>query len=133
MYQALYSLDHGVGHPLLLLCEAKIPMCEAKIPKCRKNKAFKDLGHYAAWPKVADAVVKARSSFSYWPKGRATALYESGAARKRHALRGSVRDGHARDCWVFGPCAPFLLTSYVSVFSHDFKRFERLTKLATSS
>src|SRR6266446_10091293 len=91
------------------------------------------LGHYSAWPKVADAVVKARSSFSYWPKCRATALYESGAARKRHALRGSVRDGHARDCWVFSPCAPFLLTAYVSVFSHDFKRFERLTKLATSS
>jgi len=29
--------------------------------------------------------------------------------------------------------APYALTSHVSVFSHDFKRFERLTKLATSS
>jgi hypothetical protein len=33
----------------------------------------------------------------------------------------------------FGPYAPEALTSYGSVFSHDFKRFERFTKLATSS
>src|SRR5207249_9415801 len=33
----------------------------------------------------------------------------------------------------FGPSAPEALPSHVSVFSHDFKRFERLTKLATSS
>jgi hypothetical protein len=33
----------------------------------------------------------------------------------------------------FGPYAPDALTVHVSVFSHDFKRFERLTKLATSS
>src|SRR2546428_13944901 len=34
---------------------------------------------------------------------------------------------------VFGPYAPDALPSHVSVFSHDFKRFEQLTKLATSS
>jgi hypothetical protein len=34
---------------------------------------------------------------------------------------------------LFGPYAPEALPSHVSVFSHDFKRFERLTKLATSS
>ena len=34
---------------------------------------------------------------------------------------------------LFGPYAPDALPSHVSVFSHDFKRFERLTKLATSS
>jgi hypothetical protein len=34
---------------------------------------------------------------------------------------------------LFGPYAPDALTAYVSVFSYDFKRFERLTKLATSS
>jgi hypothetical protein len=28
----------------------------------RKNKAFKFLGHYAAWPKVADAVSEALHS-----------------------------------------------------------------------
>jgi hypothetical protein len=50
---------NGLGHLLLLLCEAKVPMCEAKVPNCQKNKAFKDLGHYAAWPKVADAAIKA--------------------------------------------------------------------------
>src|SRR2546427_10630353 len=33
----------------------------------------------------------------------------------------------------FGPYAPDALTSHVSVFSHNFKRFKRLTKLATSS
>jgi hypothetical protein len=33
----------------------------------------------------------------------------------------------------FGPCAPAVRISYVSVFSHDFKRLGRLTKLATSS
>jgi hypothetical protein len=34
---------------------------------------------------------------------------------------------------LFGPYTPSALTAHVSVFSHDFKRFERLTKLATSS
>ena len=46
------GFDHGVGHPLLLLYDAKAP-------NCRKNKVFKDLGHYSEWPKVADAVIKA--------------------------------------------------------------------------
>jgi len=32
------------------------------VPNCRKNKAFKDLDHYAEWPKVADAVIKAHIS-----------------------------------------------------------------------
>mgnify|MGYP003693630659 CR=1 FL=1 len=39
--------------PLLLLCDAKAP-------NYRKNKAFKDLGHYSEWPKVADAVIESR-------------------------------------------------------------------------
>ena len=46
------GFDHGVGHPLLLLYNAKAP-------NCRKNKALNGLGHYAEWPKVADAVIKA--------------------------------------------------------------------------
>jgi hypothetical protein len=46
------GFDHGVGHPLLLLCDAKAP-------NCRKNKVFKDLDHYAKWLTVADAVIKA--------------------------------------------------------------------------
>jgi hypothetical protein len=46
------GFDHGVGHLLLLLYDAKAP-------NCRKNKAFKGLGHYSEWPKVADAVIKA--------------------------------------------------------------------------
>ena len=51
----LRGFDHGVGHPLLLLGDAKAP-------NCRKNKAFKDLGHYSEWPKVADAVIEACTS-----------------------------------------------------------------------
>jgi hypothetical protein len=46
------GFDHGVGHPLLFLCDAKVP-------NYRKNKGFKVLGPYAEWPKVADAVIKA--------------------------------------------------------------------------
>ena len=46
------GFDHGVGHPLLLLCDARAS-------KYRKKKAFKDLDHYFEWPKVADAVIKA--------------------------------------------------------------------------
>src|SRR5437867_232947 len=34
---------------------------------------------------------------------------------------------------LFGPYAPEALTAHVAVFSRDFKRFEPLTKLATSS
>jgi hypothetical protein len=50
--ESIRGFDHGVGHPLLLLYDAKAP-------NCRKNKVFKGLGHYAEWPKVADAVIKA--------------------------------------------------------------------------
>src|SRR5438876_11476535 len=46
------GFDHGVGHPLLLLGDAKIH-------NYRKNKVFKDLGHYSEWPTVADAVIEA--------------------------------------------------------------------------
>jgi hypothetical protein len=49
-----FGFDHGVGHPLQLLCDAKVL-------KCRKNKAFKDLGDYSEWPHVADAVIKAKN------------------------------------------------------------------------
>src|SRR5262245_9648745 len=53
---ACLGFDHGVGHPLLLLYDAKVL-------SGRKNKAFKGLGHYAEWPKVADAVIKALVSY----------------------------------------------------------------------
>jgi hypothetical protein len=48
---AFGGFDHGVGLPFLLLGDAKAP-------NCRKNKVFKDVGHYSEWPKVADAVIK---------------------------------------------------------------------------
>jgi hypothetical protein len=47
------GLDQGVGHLVLLLCDAKAP-------NLRNNKAFKDLDHYSEWPKVADAVIEAQ-------------------------------------------------------------------------
>ena len=46
------GFDHGAGHPLLLLCNAKAP-------NYSKNKAFNDLAHYSEGPKVAGAVIKA--------------------------------------------------------------------------
>src|SRR5712692_8809452 len=49
------GFDHGVGHPLLLLCHAKAH-------NYRKNKALKDIICYSEWPKVADAVIKADMS-----------------------------------------------------------------------
>src|SRR5713226_9664993 len=43
--------DHGAGHPLLLLCNAKAPnYC--------KNKTFNDLAYDSEWPKVAGAGIK---------------------------------------------------------------------------
>jgi hypothetical protein len=60
---ARLGFDHGVGHPFLLLGDAKAP-------NFRKNNAFNDLGHYSEWPKVADAVIKAPKStaecYSNW-------------------------------------------------------------------
>src|SRR5712691_9691608 len=55
-HKSLYcGFDHGVGHPLLLLCHAKAP-------NYRKHKAFNDLAYYAEWPKVADAMIEAATS-----------------------------------------------------------------------
>jgi len=51
----IIGFDHGVGHPLLLLCNAKAH-------NCRNNKSLEWLWHYFEWPKVADAVIEARFS-----------------------------------------------------------------------
>ena len=51
---AKLGFDHGAGHPLLFLDDAKLP-------NCRKNNGFMDLGNYSEWPKVAVAVIKAVS------------------------------------------------------------------------
>ena len=48
----IVGFDHGAGHPLLFLDDAKAP-------NRRKNNGFKDLGNYSEWPKVAGAVIKA--------------------------------------------------------------------------
>jgi len=49
------GFDHGAGHPLLFLDDAKAP-------NCRNNNWLEDLGNYPEWPKVADAVNKALNS-----------------------------------------------------------------------
>ena len=54
-FHIVAGLDHGVGHPLLLLCHAKAP-------NYLKKKGFKDLPDYSKWPKVADAVIEALQS-----------------------------------------------------------------------
>ena len=48
----ILGFDHGAGHPLLF-------MDDAKAPNCLKNNGLKDLGNYSEWPKVAGAVIKA--------------------------------------------------------------------------
>src|SRR5712691_1133838 len=63
----------------------------------------------------------------------ATASYESGASEKWWDSVAVYGAGMCVIAAFFGPYAPYVLTSHVSVFSHYFKRFERFTKLATSS
>ena len=48
-------------------------------------------------------------------------------------LRGRAWAGMRVIAVFFGPCAPDVLTAHGSVFSHNFKRLDRCTKLATSS
>ncbi len=49
------------------------------------------------------------------------------------ARHGRAWDGMRVIAVFFGPCAPDVLTAHVSVFSYDFKRFDRFTKLAIGS
>ena len=57
-----YGFDHGAGHPLRFLDDAKAP-------NCRKNNGFKDIGNYSEWPKVAGAVIKAFLTSNIRQKG----------------------------------------------------------------
>ncbi len=54
LFMEKLGIDHGAGHPLLLLCHTKAP-------NYRKNKEFKDSANYSQWPKVAGAMIEARS------------------------------------------------------------------------
>ena len=40
-------------------------LCNAKASNCWQNKAFKNLGHYSEWPKVADAELEAEHCSSF--------------------------------------------------------------------
>ena len=50
------GFDHGAGHPLLFLDDAKAP-------NCQKNNGFNGLGNYSEWPKVAGAVIQALNQY----------------------------------------------------------------------
>ena len=50
--RAVFGFDHGVGHPLLLLCNTNAH-------NHRKSEGFKHLDNYSEWPKVADVVSEA--------------------------------------------------------------------------
>ena len=52
MSALFFGFDHGAGHPLLFLDDAKAY-------NCRKNNGLKYLSNYSEWPKVAGAVIKA--------------------------------------------------------------------------
>jgi hypothetical protein len=52
VHSRIPGFDHGAGHPLLFLDDAKAP-------NCQKNNRFKDLGNYSEWPKVAGVVIQA--------------------------------------------------------------------------
>src|SRR5712691_37302 len=97
------GFDHGVGHPLLLLYNAKAP-------NCRKNKALNGLGHYSEWPKVADAVIKAASALRktrnqsmmkalHHPKGNQQAFLR-GLAHLYNLVPYQRRAQHAGQCGV---------------------------------
>jgi hypothetical protein len=49
------GFDHGAGHPLLFLDDAKEH-------NYRNNNVLKDLSNYSEWPKVAGAVINAAES-----------------------------------------------------------------------
>jgi len=51
MEMRIRGFDHGAGHPLLFLDDAKAP-------NYQKNNGFSDLGNYSEWPKVAGAVIQ---------------------------------------------------------------------------
>ena len=78
------GFDHGAGHPLLF-------MDDAKAPNCLKNNDLKDLGNYSEWPKVAVAVIKASLADGFlhqcdvaWPR-----------RRSRDCLFDSEKRGHS--------------------------------------
>src|SRR5712691_9813058 len=81
----LPGFDHGVGHPPLLLCNTKAP-------NYRNKKAFKDLGHYSEWPKVADAVRLARRDPTTGARDPCTPDWRSRAAAEASELPADAHD-----------------------------------------
>ena len=93
--------------PLLLLYDAKAP-------NCRKNKAFKGLGHYAEWPKVADAVIMAPQGISGGESGFKSHGFV--CVFMRGSSETSVQCGRNRTTEESASC-------YASDFGRNFRRW----------
>ena len=88
--------DHGVGHPLLILCPAKAP-------NYRNNKMLKESDHCSKWPKVADAVIEAGNPLTKTSHRASQGVFSHRCLRKASAantvitgLEGSagIAEGH---------------------------------------
>ena len=58
----LFDRRHFFKHftaSIIASATPRLLLRDSKAPNCRENKVLKDLGPYAEWPKVADAVIKA--------------------------------------------------------------------------
>jgi len=80
------------------------------------------------WLRVFPSAEASRMSQGVWQQLHTRAVQSEKCVR----LHGRVWAGMRVIAMFFGPCASDVLTAHVSVFSHDFKRLDRFTKLATS-
>src|SRR2546425_11009553 len=81
------------------------------------------------WLRVLRSAEAARIGPGVWQQRHTRAVRSEKCMR----LRGRTWAGMRVIAVFFGPCAPDVLTAHGSVFSYDFKRLDRFTKLATSS
>src|SRR6266849_5359958 len=81
------------------------------------------------WLRVLRSAEAARIGPGVWQQRHTRAVRSEKCMR----LRGRAWAGMRVIAVFFGPCAPDVLTAHGSVFSYDFKRLDRFTKLATSS
>ncbi len=81
------------------------------------------------WLRVFRSAEAARIGPGVWQQRQTRAVRSEKCVR----LRGRAWAGMRVIAVFFDPCAPDVLTAHRSVFSHNFKRLDRFTKLATSS
>jgi hypothetical protein len=63
----LWNVDTGTrsGASIMAPATPLLFLDDAKASNCQKNNRFSDLGDYSEWPKVAGAVIQARSGTSF--------------------------------------------------------------------